>query len=244
MKPASLLIPLALAALPGGVPAGAPDPQAIVDEAFAALDNDYRRHWAFTETTSGEDRTWIGRYDPRLPPGERWSLLSVDGRAPSDAERGEWASGRNEPDGRKDDQPADADIVSPDSLVLLGEDATRWRFGFRPSIDDEDEDAREFMAQVDGTLVVRKDGRWLEELRLTSAGPIRPATGVKISRFETELRFGRAAPVVLLAVDVHVKGRALLAIAFEEQERVRYGDYQLVLNDPAVPVAEDALAAP
>ncbi len=32
----------------------------------------------------------VDRHDPALPDGERWSLLSIDGRSPGDKERDEW----------------------------------------------------------------------------------------------------------------------------------------------------------
>ena len=66
--------------------ASAESPADIVDRAFAAISTDYQRTWAFTETETNDGATRVGRFDPRRPPGMRWSLLSVDGRAPSEQE--------------------------------------------------------------------------------------------------------------------------------------------------------------
>lgn len=244
MKPALLFLTLVLAATTSPCFAERPDShEERVAQAFAALDNDFERNWAYTESATEEGRTWVGRYDPRLPSGDRWTLRSVDGRTPTARERDDWLAGRVEVEHRDDKHSADAGIVTPGSLVLLAEDETSWLFGFTPAADG-DEDARKFLAEVDGSLRIHKDGTWLEEFHLANDSPISPATGVKISRFETSLNFGLAGPggpVVPLAVDVHVKGRAFLAIGFEEQEQLRYSDFELVVPDEAAATAEEVV---
>lgn len=202
-----------------------------VAQAFAALDNDFERNWAYTESSTEEGRTWVGRYDPRLPAGGRWSLSSVDGRTPSARERDDWLADRVENEARDDEHDPDAGIVTPGSLVLLAEDEASWLFGFTPAADG-DEESRKFLAEVDGTLRIRKDGTWLEEFHLTNESPIRPASGVKISRFETLLNFGLAAPGGPVVP---------LAIGFDEQEQVRYSDYELVLPEVATVTVEEVV---
>ena len=244
MKPALPLTAIVLSAV--SCPAFAQEPPSHEDrvtQAFAALDNDFERNWAYTESSTEEGRTWVGRYDPRLPAGGRWSLSSVDGRTPTARERDDWLADRVETEPRDDEHSADAGIVTRGSLVLLAEDDASWLFGFTPAAEG-DEESRKFLAEVDGTLRIRKDGTWLEEFHLANESPITPATGVKISRFETLLSFGLAGPggpVVPLAVDVHVKGRAFLAIGFDEQEQVRYSDYELVVPGAATVTAEEVV---
>jgi hypothetical protein len=229
------LVLLATAA-PGVVVADAsPSYDDLVKQAFLAFNDDYRNDWAFTETSTKKERTWVGRFDPRRPAGERWALVSVDGRAPTEDEREAWLS-RHADDagaynGRNRKTP---DIATPGSLVLLEEDEATWLFGFTPQAGRGDE-ARKFLAKVTGTLRIQKDGPWLEEIKLSNDAPIRVAVVFKISQFLTHFRFGRPAvdgPVVPLSVDVLVKGRAALAISLDEREQIRFSDYERVRPGP------------
>ena len=213
-------------------PSAAEDYAAIVDEAFANIDADYRDQWAYSETTSEEGRTLVGHYDPRRPVGERWTLKSVDGRAPTSDELDEYLEDKADDQGDERDDGGDddaQDFVNVDSLALLEETSGYWLFGFTPNLEDEDDDARKFMQQVNGTLKVAKDGPYVESLELSNDKPIKPAFSVRISHFLTRLTFGPAAeggPIVPLTMDVRIKGRAAVVIRFDEAESIAYSDYE------------------
>lgn len=210
-------------------PAGA---TSLLNEAISAIDEDYRREWAFTETAIDSETTTVGRYDPRRSPGERWQLISVDGREPSEDELVAFSEDKaaDEPDeeregGRSDDNVAD--MVQPDSLSLLEETGDYWLFSFVPN-DDEDEG---FLEKMDGTLRIAKDGRYLERLDIESREPFKPAIGVKVHRFLTSLTFGPAAgsgPIVPLTVEFRVKARAYLLMNVDEAGSVTYTDFEYV----------------
>ena len=88
-----------------------------------------------------------------------------------------------------------------------------------------------FMRNVNGTLKIVRDGHYPEYIDLQNDKPIKPAFGIKISRFQTRLTFGPAGdkgPIVPLTIDVEVKGRAMLAIKFHEIESAHYGNYDYV----------------
>lgn len=206
----------------------------IVERAFAPLDNDYHLAWAFTATAEEDDVTFVGRYDPRQPEDERWTLLSVDGHAPTAEELEDYLDDRQD-EFRRDDDGGSRDrieMVDFSTLELVEETDDYWIFRFVPNgDDDEDEEALEFMRQVEATLKVVRDGHFLEYIDLRNNQPFRPAFGVKISRFLTRLTFGPAAsdgPVVPLTIDVVVKGRAMLVIKFDETELTRFTDYEYV----------------
>lgn len=216
-------------------PAAAEDYAAIVSEAFASFDSSYREHWAFTETTTGEEVALVGRYDPRLPDGERWTLLSVDGREPTPEEQADYQDDKdNDQQNRQEDQSDDdnnavADIVNVNSLQLLDETEQHWLFSFAPNGDNEDEEAGDFMAHVTGRLEVAKNGPYVETIELSNEKPIKPAFSVKISRFFTRFTFGPATdggPIVPRTMDMQVKGRAALLVRFDEAESIHYSDYE------------------
>ncbi len=215
--------------------ATANDYSEIVTLAFAAIDTDFDDEWAFTETSTEEEVVYVGRYDPREE--DPWMLLSVDGREPTDDEARDWRSrkgdGRDEDDDDGDDG-IEVTFVSPESITLIEETDEHWLFGFEPNIDVEDEREAKFMRHVEGRLTVVKDGHYLGEIDLRNSKPIRPAFSVRINTFVTTLTFGPAAedgPIVPQTVDVHVQGRAMLAVRFDETEAVRFSHYEYAGRD-------------
>ena len=202
----------------------------IVNRAFAAIDNDYHESWAFTESSEEEGLVYVGRYDPSRPQAERWTLLSVDGREPTRVEIEDYTDRREDDFGKdRDDSDRNADIVNFDTLELLEATDDYWLFSFVPGTDDDEGD--KFLAQVDGTIKVVRDGHYLEFIELKNDKPIRPAFSVKISKFLTRMTFGPAGdrgPVVPYSIDVRIKGRAAVVVSINETELTRYSDYEYV----------------
>ena len=222
MKRLSVLIGLLLLG-----PAHAEEYEDIVSRAFEAINGDFHNEWAFTETSTADGSTSVGRYDPRRAEGERWTLSSVDDREPTEDEVDAYLDGKTKDAERGSGNERGADTrIAPGTLRLIEEHDGHWLFSFVPAGDKDDDEG--FMEHVDGTIKIAKDGHYVEYIDLRNSKPIKPAFGVKIITFLTRLTFGPAAPdgpIVPQTVDVHVKGRAYLAVRFDEKESVRYGDY-------------------
>ena len=223
------LIPLSLLAFASTT--AAQDYASIVTEAFANIDTSFRDQWAYSETTTEEGVTIVGRFDPRQPLGNRWTLISVDGRQPSAEEREDYLEDKEDDQGDERDDRNDGaqDLVKVETLELIEETDQYWLFDFTPNIDDDDDEASKFLAEVNGTLKVAKAGPWVESLELSNDKPLKPAFSVKISRFFTRLTFGPAAedgPIVPRSMEVQVRGRAALVIRFDEAESILFSDYE------------------
>jgi hypothetical protein len=211
--------------------AAADDPGAEVRQAFAAVNHDYRSAWAYTETRLENDVTMTGRYDPRRNEGERWTLLTVDGRQPTAAEIEKFHGEKN--DGADDDSDEyGLGTIRLDTLELVEDTDSHRVYSFEPAIDvDADKEERAFMDQVRGRVSIAKDGGYPEYLELTNQKPIRPRLGVRFSRFHALTTFGRIGddgPVVRMKVDVELEGRALLVINIDEKESITYTDFEYV----------------
>ncbi len=211
----------------------AEDYAGLLNEAIRRVTWHYPAAWAYTETRSGADGVEIGRYDPSAPEGLQWTLLSVDGRKPTAEELQDYAAERSgdsgffNSDGEDNDDPAA--VVSPGTLTLLEETAAHWLLGFEPRGDDEEE-AR-FMKKMAGTVRIAKQGRHLEYLDISARKPVSPKLGVKIREFNTRFEFARAiegGPVVPVAFRFRIKGRAFLAVSFDEMETVEFSDFESV----------------
>lgn len=223
---------LILALLLPGASAAANEPADIVRRAFASIETDTHRSWAFTETTTEDEQTWIGRYDPSEPEDHRWTLLSVDGREPTRDEREHYTRDRQDEFENEVDEDDGSEMINFDSLELVEETSEGWLFRFVPVFDDEEDDsAAEMMKKVSGTVRVMRNGHYPAWMELRNEKTIRPVIGAKISHFLTRLTFAPVAghgPVFLQSIDVQVKGRAALLISFDVQETTQYSDFEYV----------------
>ncbi|MFQ3665346.1 MAG: hypothetical protein SNJ79_04815 [Sphingomonadaceae bacterium] len=88
MRPALLAIAVATAA----PAAAAPAIDAIRAEVRAAGAYPFERTRTITDTRGGgTKRVEVDRYDPAKPEGERWTLVSVDGKPPTADQQKAWA---------------------------------------------------------------------------------------------------------------------------------------------------------
>jgi hypothetical protein len=216
--------------------------EALFESAVRAVTWDLDDQWAFTETKTGSDGTFVSRYEPRLPKGERWSLLSVDGRAPTSAEAEDFARNRAEGERDTDDEDTgentdDRDVdamVEPGTLRLVEETDAYWLLGFVPTDDDDDDDdddqlGREVMRRMLGTVKITKEGGHLAAIEIRNDKPIRPKVGVKMKRFLMRMTFAPAiegGPVVMKSMDFAIKLSAFMLIRVNESESVTYSDFE------------------
>jgi len=66
------------------------DYNAIFERAVNAIDFNFDENWAYTETQIDSEHVWAGRFGPRRPSRERWQLLTVDHRVPTEDEVEEY----------------------------------------------------------------------------------------------------------------------------------------------------------
>lgn len=218
----TLLIVLMLA---GGSAFAQDDYSVLIDRAFEAIDQDLQTNWAYTESRLEEGTLWVGRYDPRLAEGSRWQLLSVDGREPTADEIEKYLDDQDGPDDSDGNERTTE--VNRDSLTLREEGDDYLLFDFEPADDDD-----EFMEHVDATLrIVTASEPYVASMDLSSRKAFKPATGVKIHEFATNVTFAPVdedGPVLPRSVNVKVRGRAYLVISFDETTSIEYSDYEYV----------------
>ena len=227
MKTCFLALAVLLVLGPGAtvaIPATRSD-VALVESAFEGISRNYRDDWGFRETRTSGEGEFVGRYDPARPPGERWTLVSVDGRPPTEQEAEDYRADRTRDGDDGGAGMSNADIVADGSLELIASTDETLTYTFTPAGDDDEE----FFEDLIGTLTIDRTGRYLHALTLANDKPVRPATGVKISRFRVHLTFASLTPdgpVVPTGVDVSIKGRAYLAIGFDEVEKITWDEYE------------------
>jgi hypothetical protein len=213
----------------GAGAAQAQDYAALFEEAATRIDWNIEAGWAFTESRLSDDTLWVSRFDPRRVEGKRWELLSVDGRTPTDDEQREFAQDKEDYDSSDSDQRLN--IVNVETLELIAEDDQSWLLRFVP-----DEDKVQFVENIDATVRIMKDGRYLQSVDLRNTADITPGWGTKIGTFLVQFDFGPAVdngPIVPKRMKIQVGGRVLLFIGISETEAIEYRDFERVAKDIA-----------
>jgi len=208
--------------------------EALFQSAIKAITWDVHEDWAFTVTSSGNDGDRVGRFDPRQPEDERWTLLTIDGRAPTDEESVEYAGNNHHfGDGDSDDDDSDdnaIDMVEPGTLRLVEETDDYWLLNFVPTDDDDEDDVgRKVLESMQGTVKIIKDGEYLAYIDIHNEKPIRPKFGVKMKKFLMHMSFGPIAddgPVVMRSMDFAIKLSAFVLVRVNEAESVAFSDFE------------------
>jgi hypothetical protein len=191
--------------------------------------------WAYTQTTVTNGQEAISRFDPRLPEGEQWHLISIEGRTPTETERKDDAKRRkanNErpnsglPGGKGD---GSSSMIQPGSLSLVEETTAHVIYRFKPVASDEG--GAKFMAHIDATLKIIKDGPYVASVDMQSVEPFKPGLGAKIDKFVTSVNFRPVAStgaILIHTATFRMLGRIWMVKRIDEQADVSYTDYEFV----------------
>ena len=143
---------------------------------------------AFSQTTRVERtgaaaQEFVTRYDPRLPAGRRWSLLRVDGRAPSAKETSQIVKAANGAP-MPSYQRLAAWFGGPATRVAQGAGTVTYRFARLPAgvVRIGKHDAS---ADTVADAVVNTAGRqpFVERVRFASSRPFRMMLVAKVDRY-------------------------------------------------------------
>lgn len=185
-----------------------------------------RARCAYTRTSVDDDGSKSERYDP-WGQGPSWTLLSIDGRSPTQEELAHYAGKAEKRADRRHPLAFDLrEMVSEDRWELReeSEDEATYQFRLRPN---EDLDER-LVDKVLGTLVVNKER--LEPVRITieNTEPAYVAPFVRIASYTQTMRFDHDDNIdgaVLVETETHRRGRALGLKSLRKDKTVHYKDY-------------------
>jgi hypothetical protein len=194
--------------------------------------------YAFTRTTRVEQsegaekktRTTEERFDPRKPAAQRWTVVSIDGRPPTEAE---LTSHRKEaPKRRVANYGRVADYFSAPATTSTGPNGrTVFRFNALPKeslvVNDADLSASAIAeANVDATAAVP----FVEQVRFTLTKPARVKLVAKVDKMETTTRYrmlpdGKPVPVEqvsdMTGSMLGKSGRIRTVLTYSDHQRAR-----------------------
>jgi hypothetical protein len=205
---------------------GASEPTLLVDAVDKWLGE--RDHWAFTqravEYENEKPRERLERYDPSLPAERRWTLLAIDGKAPTAEQRDAWAKKKFKKSRRKFDSPI-GDLFDFKRARMVGETAKVARYDVPLRSD------KSWLFPVDKVRVivtVNKEHRALEHLNADVREPFKVLLGLaKITGGALDLSFddddGTPGP------DTSPTGSARVSVSkFGERAEFTWSDFKRV----------------
>lgn len=128
----------------------------------------------------------VERYDPSLPDAQRWALLEVDGKKPTDSQREKIQDKRNKKPRKKAIKPLEEYFDLDNAKVVEdGKEVVRYVVAVRP-------EAARLVAveQLSVGIAVRKDTKTIDRVTADLSRPMRIALGVaKVTDVDLDLRF-------------------------------------------------------
>lgn len=178
----ALVVLLAVATASAAVPD-------YVREALGKFSPEVPAGWAYTLTTVRNDdaRTTV-RFDPTKPPADQWTLLELNGRAPTARESTQYARSRTGNGNLSGPQGTfQRGDIDPASITLIREDADRGEFqcGFRA----ESAGADKMLGHLRLRLTVNKHQPHVENFVLELKEPYSPVLGVKMRELLVQMSF-------------------------------------------------------
>lgn len=194
--------------------------------ALAGFSPEVPAGWAYTLTTTRNQRTLVERFDPAEPPDRRWRLRQLEGRAPTPEEEANYARSRpTDAAGGSQANFSKADL-DPGSFVLVQEDDAGGEFlgGFRAEAAGPDK----MLGHLRIRLFVRRQPAYVERYVLELEEPYSPVLGVKMNTLRVEARFTAPSddqPSLPANQLSRFTGRILLFSTSEELDLI-YSEFQ------------------
>lgn len=178
--------------------------------------------WAFTQTTSGDGRARVERFDPRRRGGERWTLLEENGRPPTDEEQRRYRDSRPLFDAAANL----AGQIVPDRADLVARDDTTSTYEFRLRPVDENDRAAEHM-RARFTLELTTGA--ILKVELFNHYPFKPARSLTIEEARTTVTYDPPAdgrPALPREVSMKVRGQRFWFRDFSQNVTSTYRDFE------------------
>jgi hypothetical protein len=147
--------------------------------------------WAFTQCVRQYERDGalkeerLERYDPSQPPGKRWTLLQVNGRAPTPAELSDFAERRGRSKKRRPLSPMDCIDLASVAVTKDSADEVSYHVPLRS-------DATRLvpLEKISIAITIDKESRRIEHISADLPTPLRVAFGLaRVTDAVLDLRF-------------------------------------------------------
>lgn len=195
--------------------------------------------WGYEQSTQGDGKARIERYDPGQPESQRWSLLSLDSRAPTAEEIRDYRSIKMQRSSLFH-APRLQEQLDPGSAKVLEDTASllRIRYRLRPG-DASDRTS----AHLTVELTWMKASRTITRVVIASFEPFSPVFGISLNRTRTELHYAEpreGRPSLPERYTIEVRGRAYWIKGIEQDLTITFSNpfriaAAIIPNTPGMP---------
>lgn len=210
--------------------AGETEAHAALKAAVAVAETNAKSRFAFTATftdlKSEDGRSFVLRFDPRLPEGERWAALSPTAGALSKEDRKRFKNLRKSDDA-DDGLIYEGVAASLGEARLVSEDAAVAVFA-APIRDKETPEA--VARAVEMTLILDKKDGYIRSISLKSKEPFKPAPVARVERMEQSRTYEplqAGGPALMRSSESIAAGEAMFK-KFDSHVRMEYRDFEAV----------------
>ncbi|EDM38476.1 hypothetical protein PBAL39_20425, partial [Pedobacter sp. BAL39] len=170
-----------------------------------------------TTTTAGKAKEIIAKFDPTLPEAEQWTVVSVDGKSPSNGDIKTFRKNKAKPQGTEKTDMASYQVEqeTPDKLIL----------SYKPDVREVPKDAL-FLNDCKLHMTINLKTKKLEQVQLLNekpvqVGPMRASKFEVIKKFTTNEQANRYLPLSdVLNMDAKFLGQEITV-----QTIMEYSDY-------------------
>ncbi|MGH8225078.1 MAG: hypothetical protein ACRER1_02850 [Gammaproteobacteria bacterium] len=199
--------------------------------------------WRYEEkisTARGSERL---SYDPARTVGERWQVLAVNGKTPSEAARKRLAAQAARASATANSAIAvGSGWLATSDYRLVKTTAKTLVYQLRPQPASGDESgAAKLLRHLAGQFVVARDDHHPLALSLDNFESFSPRFGVRIEAFAFRAEFrrlGNSGPVVVVHTSNSARGKVFWIKQFEDKTEVTLSGFAPVTASAAGPVPE------
>ena len=204
--------------------------RAAVEKAEAHGADRYAFTLDFRDLGDKQQRTFRVRFDPRRPPGARWTPIDPPADQYGKAEKAAFARMT------KDDEADDALVYEglAEALPgarLLSADADKAVFGITISDPDTPDEVKEALA---ATAVLDRRAGHVSSVEIRSVKPFKPAPVAKVTSMRQLQRYEPLAaggPALMVASESDAEGSAMFR-SFSSKARMTYSGFEKVDAPP------------
>lgn len=181
--------------------------------------------WSFTQTTEADGQSRVEHHDAAQPAFARWSLVQVDGRAPTADEiqdYNEKASRRS----RAGTAPRLNDQIDLATITVAHDTPERTTYRARLKEGEDGDATAQFLV---ATLVLHKPTATIETFEIASTEPFSPVLGVNIAEMKTVMSYSLPEgdrPSLLQKSVTRLRGRAFFLKSLDADMTVTFADYK------------------
>jgi len=234
-----------LLALPLGAEASPPGP---VGDALGMLNSGMDQlaaGWRYQQQVTSDQGSETLSYDAGRPEGERWKVLSVNGKPPS-PEKAEKLAEQARAAHKKGKQSAEVSLgvgswLEASHYRLIHSDDTQLVYQIEMHAGPHDSEASgKILKHLSGQLTLARDDHRPLQLTLDNFESFSPRFGVKITHFNLQIQFerlGANAPIVADHVSTQARGKVFWLKSFNTSSQVTLSHFAPVAASAPVPAS-------